>query len=35
VKQRQVYALGADTFRLDYYSASHLLARLEQLFVKS
>lgn len=35
VKQQQVYALGADTFRLDYYSASHLLARLEQLFVKS
>lgn len=35
VKQQQVYALGADTFRLDYYSASHLLARLEKLFVKS
>ncbi|MDU6076952.1 MAG: Fe2+-enterobactin ABC transporter substrate-binding protein [Pantoea sp.] len=35
VKQQQVYALGADTFRLDYYSASHLLTRLEQLFVKS
>ena len=35
VKQQQVYALGADTFRLDYYSARHLLARLEQLFVKS
>jgi len=35
VKQQQVYALGADTFRLDYYSARHLLTRLEQLFVKS
>lgn len=35
VKQQQVYALGADTFRLDYYSATHLLARLKQLFVKS
>lgn len=35
VKQHQVYALGAETFRLDYYSATHLLARLEQLFVKS
>lgn len=34
VQQKQVYALGADTFRLDYYSASHLLDQLEQLFVK-
>ncbi|MDE1189794.1 MAG: Fe2+-enterobactin ABC transporter substrate-binding protein [Pantoea sp.] len=35
VTHKQVYALGADTFRLDYYSASNLLARLEKLFVKS
>lgn len=35
VQQKQVYALGAETFRLDYYSASNLLTRLEQLFVKS
>lgn len=35
VQQKQVYALGAETFRLDYYSASALLTRLEQLFVKS
>ncbi|WP_130833657.1 Fe2+-enterobactin ABC transporter substrate-binding protein [[Erwinia] mediterraneensis] len=35
VQQKQVYALGADTFRLDYYSASNLLTRLAQLFVKS
>ncbi len=35
VKNKQVYALGLDSFRLDYYSASNLLARLEQLFVKS
>ncbi len=35
VTNHQVYALGIDTFRLDYYSASNLLARLEKLFVKS
>lgn len=35
VEKKQVYALGLDTFRLDYYSASNLLTRLEQLFVKS
>ena len=35
VKQQQVFSLGVDSFRLDYYSASNLLARLEQLFVKS
>ena len=35
VEKKQVYALGQDTFRLDYYSASNLLTRLEQLFVKS
>ncbi len=35
VTGKQVYALGVDSFRLDYYSASNLLARLEKLFVKS
>ena len=35
VTQQQVYALGVDSFRLDYYSASNLLTRLEKLFVKS
>ncbi|MBE5252725.1 Fe2+-enterobactin ABC transporter substrate-binding protein [Mixta mediterraneensis] len=35
VKNKQVYALGLEPFRLDYYSASRLLTRLEQLFVKS
>ncbi|EJL91481.1 Fe2+-enterobactin ABC transporter substrate-binding protein [Pantoea sp. GM01] len=35
VQGKQVYALGVDSFRLDYYSASNLLARLEKLFVKS
>lgn len=33
VKNQRVYPLGNDTFRLDYYSASHLLARLEKLFI--
>jgi len=32
VQQRRVMALGADSFRLDYYSAGHLLTRIEQLF---
>lgn len=32
VKQQHVYALGADTFRLDYYSAMQLLDRLSTLF---
>lgn len=32
VAQKRVYAVGLDTFRLDYYSASNLLQRLEQLF---
>ncbi|WP_097095099.1 Fe2+-enterobactin ABC transporter substrate-binding protein [Candidatus Pantoea floridensis] len=35
VQNKQVYELGVDSFRLDYYSASNLLARLEKLFVKS
>ncbi|HBZ14488.1 MAG TPA: Fe2+-enterobactin ABC transporter substrate-binding protein [Pantoea sp.] len=35
VQNKQVYELGIDSFRLDYYSASNLLARLEKLFVKS
>lgn len=34
VRQHQVYALGNDTFRLDYYSASNVLTRLEQRFAK-
>ncbi|MGK3143121.1 Fe2+-enterobactin ABC transporter substrate-binding protein [Pantoea sp. C2G6] len=34
VRDRAVYALGLDSFRLDYYSASNLLTRLEALFVK-
>ncbi|MGC6389566.1 Fe2+-enterobactin ABC transporter substrate-binding protein [Ewingella sp. S1.OA.A_B6] len=32
VKNQRVYPLGNDTFRLDYYSASNLLTRLETLF---
>ncbi len=32
VKNKRVYALGTETFRLDYYSASLLLKRLEALF---
>ena len=32
VKEKQVYALGTETFRLDYYSATQVLARLEKLF---
>lgn len=32
VKNNQVYAVGNDTFRLDYYSASNLLTRLQLLF---
>lgn len=35
VRAKAVYALGLDSFRLDYYSASNLLTRLETLFVKS
>ncbi|MDH2067827.1 Fe2+-enterobactin ABC transporter substrate-binding protein [Pantoea sp. GD03673] len=35
VRAKAVYALGADSFRLDYYSASNVLTRLETLFVKS
>lgn len=33
VQNHRVYALGNDTFRLDYYSANNLLARLEKLFI--
>lgn len=29
---KQVYGLGNDTFRIDYYSGSNLLARLDALF---
>lgn len=32
VQKKQVYALGTETFRLDYYSAMQVLARLETLF---
>ncbi len=32
VQAQRIYALGADTFRLDYYSARHLLARLGAQF---
>ncbi|WP_413735853.1 Fe2+-enterobactin ABC transporter substrate-binding protein [Sodalis sp. RH21] len=34
VRQQRVYALGGDTFRLDYYSAGNLLTRLEQQFAR-
>lgn len=33
VANQRVYAMGNDTFRLDYYSASNLLTRLEQRFI--
>ncbi len=33
VRNHQVYALGNDTFRLDYYSAGHLLTQLERRFI--
>lgn len=32
IKNNQVYAVGNDTFRLDYYSATNLLKRLQVLF---
>lgn len=32
VRQHRVFALGNDTFRLDYYSALQLLDRLQRLF---
>lgn len=32
VKEKRVYALGAETFRLDYYSAMRVLDRLQALF---
>ncbi|WP_425294683.1 Fe2+-enterobactin ABC transporter substrate-binding protein [Kosakonia calanthes] len=32
VQNKRVYALGAETFRLDYYSATRVLQRLSQLF---
>lgn len=35
VQSRRVYALGSDTFRLDYYSASQLIERLAQLYGES
>jgi len=33
VQSQRVYAMGDDTFRLDYYSASNMLNQLEKLFV--
>ena len=35
VQQGRVFALGTDTFRLDYYSAMHVLARLSAQFSSS
>ena len=32
VRNKQVYAMGSDNFRLDYYSASHLLTTLQHQF---
>jgi iron complex transport system substrate-binding protein len=32
VQKKQVYALGTETFRLDYYSATQVLERMSQLF---
>ncbi|MFA3762491.1 Fe2+-enterobactin ABC transporter substrate-binding protein [Yersinia sp. 2466 StPb PI] len=32
IEHNRVYAVGYDTFRLDYYSASNLLARIEGMF---
>jgi iron complex transport system substrate-binding protein len=32
VRNKRVYALGAETFRLDYYSATRVLQRLSALF---
>ena len=32
VKNKHVYALGTETFRLDYYSATRVLERLSVLF---
>ena len=32
VQDKQVYAVGNDTFRLDYYSSTNLLTRLNTLF---
>jgi len=34
IKNQQVYTLGEDSFRLDYYSANNVLTRLEELFAK-
>ena len=35
VQQKHVYALGTETFRLDYYSATQILARMTSLFAGS
>lgn len=34
VVQHRVWAMGADTFRLDYYSASNMLAQIERFFAR-
>ena len=34
IHNQRVYALGTDTFRLDYFSANHLLDRLQAQFGK-
>jgi len=33
IQQQRVYAMGPDTFRLDYYSASNMLNSIERHFV--
>ena len=33
VQNKQIYALGTETFRLDYYSAMQVLERLKALFL--
>ncbi|WP_082070685.1 Fe2+-enterobactin ABC transporter substrate-binding protein [Gynuella sunshinyii] len=35
VRNDQLYAMGLDTFRLDYYSSSHMLNQIETLFAAS
>ncbi|WP_417528637.1 Fe2+-enterobactin ABC transporter substrate-binding protein [Marinomonas shanghaiensis] len=35
VRHNSIYAVGNDTFRLDYYSASNLIHRLTELFIKN
>ncbi|TDO98903.1 Fe2+-enterobactin ABC transporter substrate-binding protein [Marinomonas balearica] len=35
VQNHAVYAVGDDTFRMDYYSASNLISRLSRLFIEN